>query len=105
MSQRDKGLSRGFQCAVERARRSSGRKVFHPATVAPAGSSRSVADRQRSDTKPPMPKVPQGGISEHIAPNESEHRASLETGNVDAESVETRRRPQSGREASNKSTG
>src|SRR5215469_7337457 len=38
-----------------------------------------------------MPKVPQGGISEHAVPNESEHRASLETGNVDAESVETRR--------------
>ena len=52
-----------------------------------------------------MPEVPQGGISEHTAPKENEHRASLEKGNVDAESVETRRRPQSGGEASNKSTG
>ena len=35
-------LSPGFARAVERARRSSGRKITHPATVAPAGSNRSV---------------------------------------------------------------
>jgi hypothetical protein len=34
-----------------------------------------------------MPEVPRGGISEHADHNENEHRASLEKGNVNAESV------------------
>ena len=51
-----------------------------------------------------MQKVPQGGISEHIDHNENEHRASLEKGNVDAESVILRRRPKAGCEASNASS-
>jgi hypothetical protein len=48
-----------------------------------------------------MPKVSLGEISEHVDHNENEHRASLEKGNVDAESVRKRRRPKAGREASN----
>jgi len=51
-----------------------------------------------------MQKVPQGGISEHIDHNENEHRASLEKGNVDAESVILRRRPKAGCEASDASS-
>ena len=48
-----------------------------------------------------MPKVPPGGISEHLDHNENEHRASLEKGNVDSESVRKRRKPKARREASN----
>jgi hypothetical protein len=48
-----------------------------------------------------MQKVWQGRISEHLDHNENEHRASLEKGNVDAESVILRRRPKAGREVSN----
>ena len=48
-----------------------------------------------------MPKVPPGGISEHLDHNENEHRASHEKGNVDAESVRKRRKPKARREASN----
>ena len=51
-----------------------------------------------------MPKVPRGGISEHADHNENEHRASLEKGNVNAESVILRRRPQAGREVSSRSS-
>jgi hypothetical protein len=62
-------------------------KITHPATVAPAGSNRSVGCRKRQPAKPSMQKVRQGRISEQLDHNENEHRASLEKGNVDAESV------------------
>jgi hypothetical protein len=51
-----------------------------------------------------MQKVRYSRISEHSDHNENEHRASLEKGNVDAESVRIRRRPPAGSQASNASS-
>ena len=96
--------SRSFACAVKRARHSSGRRISHPATVAPAGSNRSVRSGQLLRTKPSVQKVAEKATSEHAGHNMSERRASLEKGNVNAELVRNKRRPPSLREASEKST-
>ena len=93
-----------FACAVKRARNSSGRRITHPATVAPAGSNRSVRSGQLLRAKPSVQKVAEKAISERAGHNMSEHRASLEKGNVNAELVRNRRRPPSLWEASDKST-
>ena len=93
-----------FACAVKRARHSSGRRISHPATVAPAGSNRSVRSGQLLRTKPSVQKVAEKATSEHAGHNMSERRASLEKGNVNAELVRNKRRPPSLREASEKST-
>ena len=98
------GASRGFACAVKRARPSSGRRLSHPATVAPAGSSRSVRSGKLLRAKPSVQKVAEKAISERAGHNMSERRASLEKGNVNAELVRNKRRPPSLREASDKST-
>ena len=92
-----------FACAVKRARHSSGRRISHPATVAPAGSNRSVRSGQLLRTKPSVQKVAEKATSERAGHNMSERRASLEKGNVNAELVRNKRRPPSLREASDKS--
>ena len=97
-------LSRSFACAVKRARHSSGRRISHPATVAPAGSNRSVRSGQLLRTKPSVKKVAEKATSERAGHNMSERRASLEKGNVNAELVRNKRRPPTLREASDKST-
>ena len=103
-SQRSQKANRGFACAVKRARHSSGRRISHPATVAPAGSNRSVRSGQLLRTKPSVEKVAEKATSERAGHNMSERRASLEKGNVNAELVRNKRRPPSLREASEKST-
>ena len=96
--------SPSFACAVERAHHSSGRRISHPATVAPAGSNRSVRSGQLLRAKPSVQKVAEKAISERAGHNMSERRASLEKGNVNAELVRNKRRPPSLWEASDKST-
>jgi hypothetical protein len=91
-------------CAVKRARNSSGRRITHPATVAPAGSNRSVRSGQLLRAKPSVQKVAEKAISEHAGHNMSERRVSLEKRNVNAELVRNKRRPPSLWEASDKST-
>jgi hypothetical protein len=91
-------------CAVKRARNSSGRRITHPATVAPAGSNRSVRSGQLLRAKPSVQKVAEKAISERAGHNMSERRVSLEKRNVNAELVRNKRRPPSLWEASDKST-
>jgi hypothetical protein len=79
--------SLGFACAVKRAHPSSGRRISHPATAAPAGSSRSVRSGKLLRAKPSVQKVAEKAISERAGHNISERRASLENGNVNAELV------------------
>ena len=93
-----------FACAVKRARHSSGRRISHAATVAPAGSNRSVRSGQLLRTKPSVKKVAEKATSERAGHNMSERGASLEKGNVNAELVRNKRRPPSLREASDTST-
>jgi hypothetical protein len=45
-------LTPSSECDVKRTRSSSGRKITHPATAAPAGSNQSVSCWQRQSTKP-----------------------------------------------------
>ena len=94
------GTNLPFPCAVQRARHSSGRKLSHPATVAPAGSNRSVCRGQLRRTKPLAQKVAAKAASEHAGHNMSKRRTSLEKGNVTAELLEYTRRPKLLREAS-----
>ena len=96
--------SRSFACAVKRARHSSGGRISHPATVAPAGSNRSARSGQLLRAKPSVQKVAEKATSERAGHNMSERRASLEKGNVNAELVRNERRPPSLRKASDKST-
>ena len=90
--------------AVKRARHSSGGRISHPATVAPAGSNRSARSGQLLRAKPSVQKVAEKATSERAGHNRSERRASLEKGNVNAELVRNERRPPSLRKASDKST-
>ena len=103
-SDQNKTFTGSFACAVKRARNSSGRRISHPATVAPAGSNRSVRSGQLLRAKPSVQKVAEKAISERAGHNMSERRASLEKGNVNAELVRNKRRPPSLRKASDKST-
>ena len=88
-----KTINMSFACAVKRARHSSGRRISHPATVAPAGSNRSVRSGQLLRTKSSVKKVAEKATSERAGHNMSERRASLEKGNVNAELVRNKRRP------------
>ena len=56
-----------------------------PATVAPAGSSRSARRRQRHRVEHFDDKGRRGRFSEHAGRNVSERRAGLETGNAEAD--------------------
>ena len=89
---------------MKRAHHSSGRKVTHPATVAPAGSNRSVRSGQLLRAKS-LVKEAAKAVSEQTGHNMNQRRASLEKGNVNAELVRYRRRPQPHREASDGCTG
>ena len=88
-------LTQVFVCAVKRACNSSGRRITHPATVAPAGSNRSVRSGQLLRAKPSVQKVAEKAISERAGHNMSERRVSLEKRNVNAELVRNKRRPPS----------
>ena len=96
--------SRSFACVVRRAHHSRGRRISHPATVAPAGNNRSARSGQVLRAKPSVKKVAEKAISERADHDMSERRATVESDNVDAELVRNKRRPPILREASDKST-
>ena len=92
MAQELQALARTFQCAVEGAGLPWGSKKNPPGNFRSAGSSRSRHGWQRAWLKPLMTKVSKGRSANPTGRNMSEHRASLEKGNANADPVEIWRR-------------
>ena len=92
-----------------RVRREKGASLQWGEDIPPGNcrSSRKQPERRSGQllrAKPSVQKVAEKATSERAGHNMSEHRASLEKGNVNAELVRNERRPPSLRKASDKST-